>query len=745
MAYRFVARWKAIVSLKLDTTGLRFRGWLTRHGSSAIFVTLLSAIAASGFGIPALQGQLGTFFKTEAQLSLLSSLLLSVGGALVGAAAIVSSLVLFAMQVNIERMPQGLFSRLSADRRLLLAFATTFLLSIGIGSLVVILHQERIALVITSALWGVVLVLLLFLYAYRRALTLVNPVQQLQLVVHSAGKDLDAWSRRAVHVEVINLKREGKKQTDKHSIGLKPDFARVQFFAANSAWTKVAQQGVRYGISYANRYAEQGDYEVSAAAFSTIIEINRAYVKAKGKTFFAQGALIDNPLATDDFINDTLEHLRQVARIAVARGDEQHIEQTLRTMASLVQVYFEIDYSSRHASRTHAHLAAAYLTGEVERIVAHGMVDVLMEGVRLMGKCAELLLAEEGPNSIKSVAGKIGIVSAAVAVKEEYRPVTLIGVEQLARLSFIILRTGGSDIRFAVRDIRESIKLVAKILLNLPHSPLNNIPSTYLAPYYSGISDDYFLSRLTKFVNAISDATEENQNAQQSIRNLVNWSDRLYETEKILLLLAISKRSHFTFEMIHWITSVTAMLLAVSNAPACDERNQAALRRHANWLINVISWVPDDEETIQFVANFQIAETLFESAIDARSRGCHDVEGDIGGLLVGWMFKSGQYQTQGSSAAQSMFGLIALALTEEDDGSVEQLKVRIREGIAGGKLPEGQMRDRLAGELRERAADLDHGYQRHSLIEQAIADVDQPALLELLEEIANLLTPIADR
>src|SRR5205807_2197179 len=118
------------------------------------------------------------------------------------------------------------------------------------------------------------------------------------------------------------------------------------------------------------------------------------------KTFFARQILLDNPLTSDSFINDTLEHLRQTARAAVVRRDEQQIEQTFRTFAALVGVYATIDYGSPHASKTHAHLATGYLSGEVEGIVVQNMPDVLMEGARLMGQCAKILLNAEGPNGI---------------------------------------------------------------------------------------------------------------------------------------------------------------------------------------------------------------------------------------------------------------------------------------------------------------------------------------------------------
>src|SRR3546814_3829537 len=193
-------------------------------------------------------------------------------------------------------------------------------------------------------------------------------------------------------------------------------------------------------------------------------------------------------------------------------------------MAELVRVYLAIGYASPHASKTHAHLAAGYLTGEVERIVPHNMPDVLMEGVRLMGQCAGMLLAAEGPQGISTLAQKIGIIACAGVACEDYRPVTSTGVEQLSRLSFDLLRTKSREVQFAAQDIRGSMKLIAKLFIALPDTPLISIHSTYLAPYYSATSQQGLTVRLSQLVNAVADAPAGDVNARQVIDNFEEWA-----------------------------------------------------------------------------------------------------------------------------------------------------------------------------------------------------------------------------
>ncbi len=155
---------------------------VARHSVIATLASLTVLIAVTASWLPTLQAALEPHFATTERLGSFRSLIVTTGGALIGAAAIAFSLVMFAMQINVERMPHGLFRKLSADRRLFGAFAATFLLAITVATLSMIPDKSWLAIAVFGAGWGTVLILILFLYAYRRALSLINPVQQLGFV-----------------------------------------------------------------------------------------------------------------------------------------------------------------------------------------------------------------------------------------------------------------------------------------------------------------------------------------------------------------------------------------------------------------------------------------------------------------------------------------------------------------------------------------------------------------------------------
>src|SRR4029077_17352543 len=95
--------------------------------------------------------------------------------------------------------------------------------------------------------------------------------------------------------------------------------------------------------------------------------------------------------------------------------------------------------------------------------------------------------------------------------------------------------------------------------------------SAYLAPYYSMTTTEALAGWLTNLTNELLRAKLEDKRAIAVIHNIEQWSEELYQTEKELLLLAVRARSHFSFDMIHWITHVTKLLVAISQSPACDD------------------------------------------------------------------------------------------------------------------------------------------------------------------------------
>lgn len=715
--------------------------WKARFGYLALMAFLVLLVGSSALLTPVLQVAIEQGLPASDTVATFKTLFVAVGSALIGAAVIAISFVMYAMQVNVERMPHGLFRKFSSDGKLLAAFAGAFVIAIVIAILSLIPNKSWLAAATLTTIWGTVLMLVLFLYAYRRALRLINPNEQLALVIADVQRDLQAWSTRARRAAPL-ITPSNQEAQPPGSLQSSHDIARATFFQVNAHWTAFARRAILHCVSYTRRYAERGDYEVSDAALNAIIFIQIAYVKTKGKTFFTNHLIMDNPLSTDGFINDTLEHLRQNVQIGISRGDEQQIEQTFQAMAALSRVYLNIDYASDHASKFHAHLASGYLSDAVQSIIAHNMPDVLMEGVRLMGSLAQRFIACGETNYVATLSEKIALMSCTGVAKENYRPVTQVGVEQLARITFGLIRSQASDVHFILGEVRGDVRLLAKTLLALlPDRPLMSVHSASLAPYYSG-STAALQGWLTDLTNALVSANADDQTAQRVIHHIEQWSDELHDSQKELFLAAIEKRSHFTLDMIHWITHTTKLLLALSNAPACRDHTRDKLRKNALYLVSVLSWVPDDKEAVTFVGNFQLAEILLDAALDAEGRDCDNVATEICGMLFSWAFNAGRHETGWGILDEALSALAALELRRGGDGTSLLGKISAR--LAKPDPPDHQARRRAAREIRE-TAEVQHGHEYSlSRIDRAMGAVDQAALRQLLIAIADRLSPLSD-
>jgi len=728
----------ARISLRLLHAKGTLLKWAGRYG-----LKVLTAIAAMAFGatmivVPALQRASNGFFKTPENLAALKTLLAGTSSALIGATAIAFSLILFAMQVNVERMPHGLFKRLSSDWILLGTFLTSFLSALTVGAMSLISTSELAALAITVAIWAIILILSLFILSYRRALLLISPIAQLSIMTKQARKELREWEGRSAKARPLIQNVQERLDAAVGVNEIQFDSAKAKYLQINTGWDRNARQAIQYSMSYAQRFSEVGDHEVAASAIHGVMLINATYCAVKNRTFIGNNLFLEIPESTDGFINSTLECFRQMMRMALSRGDEQLAEHTLRGIASVLGVYLGIDYPGRNTSKKHAGLASGYLESAVESVIPHNMPDVLMEGLRLMGKSAQTMLVFTGSAEIISLTNKIALISYTGMVKPDFRPVTLTAFEQLSIITFELLIKAKDDISYPVAELRSAIKNAVLIFLEVPNTSLTSIHSSNLAPYYSSASMSSLRSRLTPLVNQILNSPIDDENAIRVIGNIEVWADQIYLPQKDLLLAAINKRSGFTFDLLHWAVGISEMLLAISNSLACDEHEKESLCKHAVHLLSTISWLPDDVESVRFAESFSVTELLFDAALDGLKWNNEDYYVLAKDLLLEWAMKGGRHQTGWGILTRSILGLIGLAL-DQAQGNVDDFKRKLKTALAKASAPSLDFRKSAAQELRRKAVRHRNRGMMLSKIDHALEQGDQAALATLMLEVAGLL------
>jgi hypothetical protein len=721
-----VAKIRVNKQLKHDIAYLRsilYHLWnllFVQYCNLILFICLLISISYSIFSF---QSELESYFSSKDKLSVLSSLLLTLGGALIGAAAIAFTLIMFVMQVNVERMPHGLFHKFSTDVHLKWYFVFIFAFDIAVMSASLIVNESLVAYVILATACSTVLVILLFFKAYKRALLLINPAQQLKSMVRIADRNLKAWDKYATRMESIY------------------GHDRMGLFVMHQNWSSDAVQTIQYAMSIAIRYAGQGDHEVSESALAAAVRINQHYIKAKGKAFFSGNLLLNHHLVSDRFINETLGSFRKAVKTGVSIGDEQFIEQNFIAMEELVEVYLTIDYCDRGGSKLHAGLAAAYLSDAVVSVIPHDMVDVLMEGTRLIGQSSQRLLIDQDPTSVCSAVESIYTIANSGIENCKYRQILLDAMKQLSSLTYNLIRVSECDIRLPASKINDSTTMVVKKFLNSIDEPSSQIPDMYLGPYYSNNDARSLSFLLSRLADAINDNVPEHVDYSKNvIKRFEIWAEVVCGTEKELLLLAIDKRSSFTFDIINWIETVADILMKVSNFDACDDITDEMLQRHARRIIGALSFIPNDRDTATFVERYKLTVTFFEAAMKAHEQQCYDISKMLQGFLLDWGFKAGRHNTGFAILENSLYGLATLALTT-DTPTPEGLKVQIKNILSQPDKPDKETLEEAARVVRRTAATLRSDGICYSEIEDQMLKVDNARVQSLLNEVADLISP----
>ena len=363
-----------------------------------------------------------------------------------------------------------------------------------------------------------------------------------------------------------------------------------------------------------------------------------------------------------------------------------------------------------------------------------------MEGVRLSGQCALVLVQARRALGAITIAESISAIALLGLAKPGHEPVTSTAVQQLATLAFEMLKSEEHDIGHASEKVRLSIQMVAHAVLATADTPIGSRHSAHLKPYYALTDYGTFGDNLRNLVNAVVERAAGDDDAKRIIGHLADWSDDIYEGEKKLLLDAVDKRSFLALDLINWICHVTEVLVAASAAPAASAHDRDELVRNATWLISVLDFLPDDEESVTFVESFQFIEHLFEVALKMHIKGEDEIAEAARDMLLRWAFKAGKHQTGWESLERAMTALSILVAWKEGSGWAAWLTGEFGNRLAGAQI-DGEIRERAARELREICQNPAQGGHALAEIDYHLARVDHDRLSESMNAVADLLDP----
>ena len=693
--------------------------WLRQHNLAAEIIAWLIPVGVGAKLVSDYRLEIAGWFA-DPRLSGLQTLLVGTGTALIGGTTIAASLVLFAMQVNVERLPFGLFRRLSSDPKLLLAIAGSFFFAIAVASFSLITSPANAAFFVGAAVLCILLILRLFFYAYGRSLDLISPEYQLELIRADVAKEAKRWNRRARWAEPLLDKEEGGK------------FDQLRFTIAqvDPRLHIAADKGLKHSVALARKLSDQGDAIAAESALRTVVVINQLYVAARGRSFVASTLIGDNEHVHDPIITQSIETIKHYYRSALARRDEEQMISSLNILRALASAYLKIEYRDDYESKTHACYAAGQLQTEVEQLVQHLMPDALYRAVGVLGACARELAVKSRLEDAVPLIRKVAAVGATGAAREDHIVISHAATEQLAKMTVLLFGIEDYDPGYATRETLASVISMTKIVLTSSHA--RQAFGSPLDSYYSGVP-----RKLGELANVLLRAEAGDEHAQRVARNVEAWAEELHRPIKELLLLSVEKQSSFTIILIQFIHSVTEALLAMASAECCRDHERDELRKHALWLVSVFSWLPTEPDPALHVHNLSFIEYLLQIAGAARKWGDDDVLEEVRKRLLKWSIAVSLHQWDALETGIYALAVIAVAQGEgEPDRLLRDLQANVNEAWVSKET-----RDHVARELRVKADNLRERRSETNVIERALTSVDREPIKALLRNAANILSP----
>lgn len=564
-------------------------------------------------------------------LKSLQAIFLSVGSSLIGSTAIIFSIIIFTLQVNNERVPYGVFIKLSRDKKLFASFiiALIFSLSVAIFSFL----SEKYALyTIQASILFFVLILSCFIYSYRRALDLISPIFQLESISKQAKDDLLKWSK-----EYENNKK---------------NISKYEFFNSNPSWADVAKQNIIYCNAYAKKLIEKNDYDTSKIALKSIVSIKAMYVEVKNQTFVRRRAFSNPLISNDKFIEDTLEEIRQNIQNGLAKNDERFISDNFKTLKELHYIYSNIQYINTSGERFASSLASFYLIQGVETSISHNIPDVLLVGIRLLSEITQKEIIDRESETIDTMLKLMTDLSCRGIIDKKLEPIAKSALAELSTITIQLLLSKEPNINFITKEMNQFLYKIGETQiksLDTSYSYFENI-------YYSKLSNE-----LIDFTNTLMKQDFNESNQQQIIKiikNIEKWSDSIRWENRKLFKLALEHNSNFVHQLIDFISNVSRCLMALSTLEIVDKDLSSKLSENALWLMSIFSFIRENENTIMLLERVHFTDTIFKLAIDSYNYNLTEIAQKVRKILLSVGFRGQKVDDQNRILAKALGGSI---------------------------------------------------------------------------------------
>jgi len=593
-----------------------------------------------------------TYVPDTQTIKALNSLFLGIGSAFISATAIIFSIIIVTLQINNEKLPYGIFKKVSKDIKLFSSFIIAVILSILIAVCSLISNMSIIFYVIPISIIFILLILYSFIYSYRRALKLINPIYQLEKIVKSVKEDL------------LSLDKALNKDNN---------IAKYDYFKQHPNWIDSVIQGIIYCNAYSKSLIKQNDYETSKKALKSIIDININYIEVKGQTFSRRKYFSDTMVSNDKVIEDTLEEIRQNIQNALSTNDERFIISNFEILKELYDIYSNINYINNDGDRFASTLALQYLIDGIEASISHNISNVLLSGIRLLSSVAQKEIRDYESNTIGTVTHIISKLACKGMIDKKLEPITKCSLEELSIITIKLLLSKENDTNYINEEINKHLFQIGKTEIISLHPSYSYFENTY----YTKVSNE-----LIDFVNSLANEKlidDTKVYIIKIIKNIEKWSDSICHENNELLKLALKHHSNLTFQLVNFISNISKCLMTLSTLEIVDKKLSSNLKNNALKLISIFTFIKEDENIINLLEMHNFTDTIFELAVFAFNCDLIDSTVEIRDILLSYGFRGQKVNKQYRVLAKAIGGsiYINILLKKECDDLISLIKIEL--------------------------------------------------------------------
>jgi len=339
-----------------------------------------------------------------------------------------------------------------------------------------------------------------------------------------------------------------------------------------------------------NTYIPRRDYQVIRGGLNSLYSIVFKYIDIRNGTFFPSSIIQAYDLSSDSFLNDVLEKLAALHRIAAKEKDLELSKEIIDCLAKIAIKCTEIKYTTTSLSEyTHCILAVQYMQQSIEDNLSSDLLDIGINGSQNLRNIGVILISKNAQTDIRMILEHLAKIAMFGIAKPKAS--FLISYPMQAYSMFLRAWLFGKDVydEFLPKSILEKVQGIVEMYLkfrDLIVDPLS-VEMQYAFGDFIDLSKPiampYIFDEAYKF---LIDKKTKDEEKKKVIGNLLDFGHEIWHFYDTLAKAAAEKESFMIHFMDANIFHITMSLLELYQSELVDDEQKDKIRDDITWIIS---------------------------------------------------------------------------------------------------------------------------------------------------------------